>query len=129
MTVQRRSLSCALRFLAAYTCVHTVHVVFSRPPDHFCLRVHHITQPAVGDGTAYVTDAKNHDVRTEGMGYAMMAFVQLNNQTAFDMIWGWVQKHLYHGNTSDPLYGWSAWHASPNGTVLTQGPAPDGETW
>ena len=30
---------------------------------------------------AYVTDVKNGDVRTEGMGYAMMAMLQMGNQT------------------------------------------------
>ena len=59
--------------------------------------------------SAYVTDAKNHDVRTEGMGYGMMVMVQMNNQTGFDMLWRWVKLHLYHGDPLDPLFGWSAW--------------------
>ena len=33
------------------------------------------------EGTAYLTDVKNGDVRTEGMGYGMMAMLQMNNQT------------------------------------------------
>jgi oligosaccharide reducing-end xylanase len=81
------------------------------------------------EGTAYITDVKNGDVRTEGMGYGMMNMLQLDNQTAFDMLWGWVKLHMYHGDTSDPLYGWSAWHAKTDGTRISQGPAPDGETW
>ena len=81
------------------------------------------------ENASYVTDAKNHDVRTEGMGYGMMAMVQRGNRTAFDMLWRWVRLHMYHVNASDPLFGWSAWHADTNGTRLAQGPAPDGETW
>ena len=81
------------------------------------------------EGSAYVTDAKNGDVRTEGMGYGMMVMVQLNNQTGFDMLWKWVKLHLFHADKADPLFGWSAWHALPNGTRLAEGPAPDGETW
>eukprot|EP01051_Picozoa_sp_SAG22_P007117 SAG22_NODE_490_length_9834_cov_7.723780_8_plen_191_part_00 len=41
--------------------------------------------------SAYVTDVKNGDVRTEGMGYGMMAMVQRGNQTGFDMLWHWVR--------------------------------------
>lgn len=81
------------------------------------------------ENTAYVSDVKNHDVRTEGMGYAMMALVQLNYQEQFDRVWGWVQKHMYHGSFSDPLYGWSAWHCRTDGTIIDPGPAPDGETF
>ena len=33
------------------------------------------------EGTAFLTDVKNRDVRTEGMGYGMMAMLQMNNQT------------------------------------------------
>ena len=72
---------------------------------------------------------KNHDVRTEGMGYAMMVFVQLNYQKQFDRIWAWVQKHMYHGDPTDPLYGWSAWHCTTAGKIIDAGPAPDGETF
>ena len=104
------------------------------------------------EGTAYLTDVKNGDVRTEGMGYGMMAMLQMNNQTVrrlfslltaalssdqrhcatgqgFDMLWSWVKLHMLHTNRSDPLFGWSAWHAYTNGTRISDGPAPDGETW
>lgn len=81
------------------------------------------------ENSAYVMDVKNADVRTEGMGYGMMIMLQMSNQTGFDMIWRWVKLHMYHTDTSDKLFGWSAWHADPNGTRLGQGPAPDGETW
>ena len=77
----------------------------------------------------YVTDAKNKDVRTEGMSYGMMVNVQMNNQTAFDRIWRWVLAHMYHGSPADPLHGWSAWHATTAGVPIDEGQAPDGETF
>jgi oligosaccharide reducing-end xylanase len=83
------------------------------------------------EDTAYVSDVKNHDVRTEGMGYAMMVFVQMpgDYRQQFDRVWGWVQKHMYHSSYDDPLYGWSAWHCKTNGQIIDGGPAPDGETF
>lgn len=71
---------------------------------------------------------KNNDVRTEGMGYGLMVMLQLGDQPRFDRIWAWVKTYMYHGDWNDPLYGWSAWHCYHNGTVIDQGPAPDGET-
>lgn len=76
----------------------------------------------------YVTDAKNGDVRTEGMSYGMMVAVQVGNNTLFDRIWRWALTFMYH-NESGPLQGWSAWHCKPDGTRIDQGPAPDGETF
>jgi oligosaccharide reducing-end xylanase len=77
----------------------------------------------------YVSDMKNHDVRTEGMSYGMMLSVQLGNQTAFDRIWRWVLTYMYHADASDPLQGWSAWHCNVDGSRIDQGPALDGETF
>lgn len=77
----------------------------------------------------YVTDAKNRDVRTEGLSYGMMVAVQLGNATLFDRIWRWTLTHHYHSAPSDPLHGWSAWHATVEGVPIDQGPAPDGETF
>lgn len=37
----------------------------------------------VGDSMAYISDVKNHDVRTEGMSYGMMIAVQLNKKDVF----------------------------------------------
>lgn len=42
-----------------------------------------------------MSDIKNHDVRTEGMGYAMMVFVQLGYQAQFDRVWAWVQVRVH----------------------------------
>ena len=35
---------------------------------------------------AYVEDTGNHDVRTEGMSYAMMVCVQMNRKEEFDRL-------------------------------------------
>ena len=83
----------------------------------------------VDGNMTYVTDAKNHDVRTEGMSYGMMTAVQMNNQTLFDRIWRWTLTYMYHSSPTDPLNGWSAWHCQTNGQRIDQGPAPDGETF
>ena len=63
------------------------------------------------------------------MSYGMMVHVQLNNQTGFDRIWRWVLTYMYHGDASDPLQGWSAWHCNVDGSRIDQGPALDGETF
>ncbi len=81
-----------------------------------------------GNTTAYVSDMKNDDVRTEGMGYGLMIMVQLDDQPRFDRIWAWVKQFMFHGSWTDPLYGWSAWHCRHNGSVIDAGPAPYGET-
>ena len=39
--------------------------------------------------SAYFTDTGNDDVRTEGMSYAMMMAVQMNDKEVFDKVWRW----------------------------------------
>ena len=41
----------------------------------------------VGDSMAYISDVKNHDVRTEGMSYGMMIAVQWDKKEMFDRLW------------------------------------------
>lgn len=43
----------------------------------------------VGDSMAYISDIKNHDVRTEGMSYGMMIAVQFDRKDIFDRLWRW----------------------------------------
>ena len=50
----------------------------------------------VGDTMGYVSDIKNHDVRTEGMSYGMMVAVQLNKKEIFDRLWRWAKKYMQH---------------------------------
>lgn len=49
----------------------------------------------VGEDMAYVEDTGNHDVRTEGMSYAMMVCVQMNRKEEFDRLWKWVRTYMY----------------------------------
>lgn len=54
------------------------------------------------------------------MSYGMIVQVQMNNRTAFDRIWRWVLTHMYHAKDTDPLHGWSAWHATTAGVPIDQ---------
>ncbi len=47
------------------------------------------------EGLGYVMDTGNHDVRTEGMSYAMMIAVQYGRKDVFDKLWGWVMKYMF----------------------------------
>ena len=50
----------------------------------------------VGDTMAYISDIKNHDVRTEGMSYGLMIAVQLDKKDIFDRLWRWSRKYMQH---------------------------------
>jgi oligosaccharide reducing-end xylanase len=83
---------------------------------------------AVDDTTAYVSDVKNHDARTEGLSYGMMIAVQLNKKEVFDKIWRWSKKYLQY--QSGPREGYFAW--SINTSTLkrnSEGSASDGELY
>jgi oligosaccharide reducing-end xylanase len=82
----------------------------------------------VGDSMAYVSDVKNHDVRTEGLSYGMMIAVQLNKKDVFDRLWRWSKAYLQH--QSGPGEGYFAWSINP--TTLkhnSEGSASDGELY
>ena len=49
----------------------------------------------VGADMAYIEDTGNHDVRTEGMSYGMMACVQMNRREEFDRLWKWTRTYMY----------------------------------
>ena len=76
---------------------------------------------------AYISDIKNHDVRTEGMSYGLMIAVQFNRQDIFDRLWRWGKKHMQH--QEGPLKGYFAWSCQVDGTRNSQGPASDGELY
>ena len=82
--------------------------------------------PVAGD-MAYVPDVANHDVRTEGLSYAMMICVQLDHRKEFNAIWKWAKVNLYHAD--GPMRGYFAWHGDFEGRQLDRGPASDGEEW
>ncbi|OUM97440.1 MAG: xylanase [Paenibacillaceae bacterium ZCTH02-B3] len=81
----------------------------------------------VGDDTGYILDTGNLDVRTEGMSYGMMMAVQLDRKDVFDRLWKWTMTHMYM--TEGLHAGYFAWSCKPDGSRLSNGPAPDGEEY
>jgi oligosaccharide reducing-end xylanase len=82
----------------------------------------------VGDSMAYVSDVKNHDVRTEGLSYGMMIAVQLNKKNVFDRLWRWSKAYLQH--QSGPREGYFAWSINPQTLKHnSEGSASDGELY
>ncbi|GAB6119859.1 hypothetical protein JCM30204_10080 [Dysgonomonas termitidis] len=79
------------------------------------------------DSLAYISDIKNHDVRTEGMSYGMMIAVQFGRKDIFDRLWRWSKKYMQH--QSGALEGYFAWSCKINGIRNAQGPASDGELY
>ena len=81
----------------------------------------------VGDSMAYISDIKNHDVRTEGMSYGLMIAVQFDRKEIFDRLWRWGKKNMQHQD--GPLKGYFAWSCKTDGSSNAQGPASDGELY
>ncbi len=81
----------------------------------------------VGDDMAYISDIKNHDVRTEGMSYGLMIAVQFGEKEIFDRLWRWSKKYMQH--KEGPLEGYFAWSLNTDGTHRAEGPASDGELY
>lgn len=81
----------------------------------------------VGPDMGYITDTGNNDVRTEGMSYAMMVCVQMDEKEKFDRIWTWTKKYMWIAEGWGQ--GYFKWSCSLDGTVRGQGPAPDGEEY
>ena len=86
-------------------------------------RIYH---PA-GTDMGYVEDTGNHDVRTEGMSYAMMMCVQMDRKEEFDRIWKWSKTYMYMDKGENA--GYFAWSCKTDGTKNSWGPAPDGEEY
>ena len=81
----------------------------------------------VGDSMGYVSDLKNHDVRTEGMSYGMMIAVQFGEKDIFDRLWRWSKKYMQHQSGSRE--GYFAWSCKTDGTHNSEGAASDGELY
>ncbi|KQY94247.1 xylanase [Paenibacillus sp. Root52] len=79
----------------------------------------------MGEDKGYLLDTGNHDVRSEGMSYGMMMAVQMNKKEEFDRLWNYAYTFMQH--TEGRYKDYFAWHCKPNGTRISQGPAPDGE--
>lgn len=80
-----------------------------------------------GDNMAYISDIKNHDVRTEGMSYGMMIAVQFDRKDIFDRLWRWAKTYMQmkEGNQK----GYFAWSLRPDGSMAARGAASDGELY
>ncbi|HVV20568.1 MAG TPA: glycosyl hydrolase family 8, partial [Pseudonocardiaceae bacterium] len=76
---------------------------------------------------AYVEDIGNQDVRTEGMGYAMMISVQLGHKREFDDLWNFAKNKMQL--QSGPEQYFFAWHTDTTGKIIDTGVAPDGDQW
>jgi oligosaccharide reducing-end xylanase len=78
---------------------------------------------------SYVEDIGNQDVRTEGLGYAMMLTVQLNHQGMFNRLWAFAHDQMEV--LSGPQTGNFAWHTDTSGNQFpgSNGDAPDGDQW
>lgn len=81
----------------------------------------------VEDDMGYITDTGNNDVRTEGMSYAMMMCVQMNEKEKFDRLWKWTKKYMWIEEGYNQ--GYFKWSCNLDGTVRGNGPAPDGEEY
>ncbi len=82
----------------------------------------------VGDSMAYVSDLKNHDVRTEGMSYGMMVAVQLDKKEVFDRLWRWTKRNMQHqGGPRDAYFAWSV--NPQTGKHNSESSASDGELY
>ncbi|SDN67022.1 glycosyl hydrolase family 8 [Acetanaerobacterium elongatum] len=80
-----------------------------------------------GDDMGYLMDTGNLDVRTEGQSYGMMMALQMNRKDIFDRIWKWTRTHMYI--KSGPNKGYFGWSAQLDGTLNSNGSAPDGEEY
>lgn len=76
---------------------------------------------------AYISDIKNHDVRTEGMSYGLMIAVQFDKKEMFDRLWRWGKKYMQDQEV--PMKGYFAWSCKTDGTRNAFGPASDGELY
>jgi oligosaccharide reducing-end xylanase len=78
---------------------------------------------------AYVYDAGNEDVRSEGMSYGMMIAVQSDQRGDFDALWNWAKAHMQVSREGHPARGYFAWRLRSDGNVIDEMPAPDGEEY
>lgn len=48
----------------------------------------------LGDGSGYIEDIANGDVRTDSMAYGLLTTVQLNQREVFDKLWSWAKQYM-----------------------------------
>lgn len=77
------------------------------------------------DGTEYILDTNNNDVRSVGMAYAMMFSVQLDQQATFDKLWSFVRKYMWNKESS----GFVSFKVSSSGDFRDSDPCPDADLY
>lgn len=82
----------------------------------------------VGGDMAYILDANNNDVRTEGMSYGMMLCVQLDKQEEFNRIWKWAKTYMQF-KPGDEREGYFSWQLPTDASSQARTPASDGEEY
>lgn len=76
---------------------------------------------------AYILDTGNNDVRSEGIGFAMMMAIQMDRQDIFDKLWSWAMKHMY---IQEGQYkGYFHFACNTDGSLKNELPRPDGEEY
>lgn len=80
-----------------------------------------------GSDEAYILDANNQDIRSEGMSYGMMICVQMDRQEEFNRLWKWVKTHMQFQD--GPLKGFISWQMKPDGSNVSRQSAPDGDEY
>lgn len=66
-----------------------------------------------GDGTGFIEDIANNDVRTDSMGYGMLVTVQLDQREVFDKLWAWARTHML--SQTGPTSGLLSWRCETTG--------------
>lgn len=77
----------------------------------------------LGDGTGYIEDINNEDVRTDSMGYGMLATVGLDQRQVFDQLWAWTKTYMMFPD--GPSAGLLRWRCDPDGTGCEDSAATD----
>ncbi|MBN2369992.1 MAG: glycoside hydrolase [Vicinamibacteria bacterium] len=78
---------------------------------------------------AYIKDIGHDNICSEGMSYGMMIAVQLDRRDDFNALWNWAKTRMYHADAAHPCHGYFSWQALPDGTMIDEMPAPDGEEY
>lgn len=76
-----------------------------------------------GDGTGYIQDIANGDVRTDSMGYGMLVTVQLDHREVFDELWAWTKRYMR--SPSGPSEGLLRWRCDTSGENCDASAATD----
>lgn len=82
-----------------------------------------------GDGTAYILDANNNDVRSYMQAWGMMICVQTDHKFEFDRLWKFAKDHMLHTEGNPDMAGRLSWQVSTSGATLDSYSQPDAEIY